>query len=194
MIVMKPEWMLFLFVSIVPVSSKPVEPVTIDPTVTTFDSIPSPATEKTFFVGTVQDTSIARDENGIVGFTRIRRRKMAPIVCDPSPAIVVKRSVDGLLSKKGLKAEDPADTASTLEILVLDFSLKETSKRMSQTMEANIVLQATVINPADSTGAVKYIIKSQSSKSTIDTSKYAEAILRSAVENALKELIKSITR
>ena len=188
------RWMPLLLASISPISSKPIAPITINPTVTIYDSIPAAVTERTFFVGTVQDTSITRDENGIVGFTRIRRRKMAPIICDPSPAIVVKRSVDGLLKRKGLKAEDLANTASTLEILVFDFSLKETSKRMSQTMEANIVLQVTVINPADSTPAMKYIIKSQNTKSTFDTSRHAVTILRGAIETALKELIKSITR
>lgn len=185
--------MLFL-ASISPNFAKPVQPITIDPTVTDFDSIPSVTTERTFIVGTVQDTSIARDESGVVGSTRIRHRKMAPIICNPAPAIVVKRSVEGLLSKKGLKAEGMDTTASTLEILVFEFSLKETSKKMSQTMEANIVFQVTVINPADSTQAMKYIIKSQNAKSTLDTSKHAATILRGAIVSSLKELLKSIAR
>ena len=184
-----------LFFNVIPVlAAKPVPPIKINPTVKAFDSIPKVQTERTFFVGTVQDTSLQRDETGVVGSTRIRRRKMATIVCNPPPAIVVKRSVEGLLINRGMKAPIPDSADYTIRMLVLDFGLAESIRKLSQTMEANIAIQVSLIGREDSTPVRQYIIKSQNSKSTIDTSKYAESILRGAVENALKELIKSITR
>ena len=175
-------------------AAKPVPPITIDPTVKAFDSIPKVQTELTFFVGTVQDTSLQRDETGNVGSTRVRRRKMAAIICDPSPAIVVKRSLEGLLTDRKMNAPVPDSADYTIRMLVLDFGLVESNKKLSQTMEANIAIDVSLISREDSTRVKQYIIKSQSSKSTIDTSKYTESILRGAVENALKEIIKSITR
>ena len=175
-------------------AAKPVPPITINPTVKTFDSIPKVQTERTFFVGTVQDTSLQRDETGKVGETRIRRRKMAPLLSDPPPAIVIKRSLEGLLINQELKASVPDSADYTIRLFILEFGLTESKRKLGQTMEANITIQVSLVSREDSTQIKQYTIKSQNSKSTIDTSKYAESILRGAVEDALKEIIKSITR
>ncbi len=175
-------------------AAKAVTSISIDPTVRKFDSIPRVDTELRFFVGTVQDTSLERDETGVVGTTRIRKRKTAPIVCTPSPAIVVKRSVEGLLTDRELKASEPDSADYIIRIFVLDFRLTESSRRIGQTMEADISMEIMLVNGEDTAATQRYIIKSQNSKSTIDTSKHAESILRGALENALKELIKTITR
>jgi hypothetical protein len=183
-----------LFSLFMPTYAAQVQPITINPTVKSFDSIPSVQTDLTFFVGTVQDTSLQRDTSGIVGSTRIRHRKMAPITCKPSPALVVKRSLEGLLEKKGLNAPSADSADFTIQILLYDFSLVETYKKLAQTMDANIAIEVTLIGRQDSSQKKQYIIRTQNSKSTIDTSKYAESILRGAIENAFKEILKNITR
>jgi hypothetical protein len=185
---------ILLFFAVVTASfaASPVQPITINPTIKTFDSIPTFSTKRRFLVGTVQDSSIERDETGVVGATRIRRRKTAPIICTPLPALVIKRSLEGLLVKKGINTDATDSTGFTVRILLLDFSLTETSKRVSQTMNAAIAMQITLISQQDGKVARQFIVKCQNSKSTVDTTKHAEAILRGALESALKEILKNI--
>ena len=173
-------------------AAAPIQPIKINPTVKNFNSIPSISIGKTFFIGTVQDTSLQRDESGTVGATRVRRRKTAPIYCSPLPALAVKRSLESLLVTKGLNAEETSAADFTLQVLLFDFSLVETSKRVSQTMEATVAMQITVIANQDSSTAKQFTIRTQNSKSTMDTSKHAESVLRGALESALKEIIKNL--
>jgi hypothetical protein len=61
-------------------------------------------------------------------------------------------------------------------------------------MEAKIALQLKLIDQQNEGTIKQFTIKSQNSKSTLDTSKHAESILRGALENTLKEIIQSITK
>ncbi len=170
-----------------------IPPIVINPTVTDFDSITAVSKKRTFLVGTVQDTSLMRDERGTVGETRIRRRKIAPIVCKPLPALAVKRSVEAMLEDKGIAGN--AGTADyTLQILLLDFSLTETRKRVSQTMDAHVSLQITLVGSDSAQDTRKFVVQSRNSRTTIDTSKHAESVMRGALESALREIMSTISK
>ena len=185
---------LLLLICFVPISAKPKKSFTINPTVSSFDSIPSLKTELTYFIGTVQDTSVTRNESGLVGYTRVRRRRMAQLICDPAPILVLKRSLEAMIIDKGMNAESADSADYIIQILLYDFSLVETSKKISQTMEAKIAFQLKLIDQHNHGTAKQFTIKSQNSKSTLDTSKHAESILRGALENSLKEIMQSITK
>jgi hypothetical protein len=88
-----------------------------------------------------------------------------------------------------------ADSSSYIvEVTIFDFRLEEISKKFSQTMNAYLVLQIALVNPTDEADSKQFVIKTQNSKSTLDTSKHAESILRGALESALKEILKSISK
>lgn len=171
-----------------------IQPVIINPTATSFDSLPSYQTDLTFFVEAINDTLPARAETGKVGETRVRRRKYAPIICKPLPQDVVKQSLESLFFNKGMKAPSADSCSYLLQATVFDFRLEEISKKLTQTMNAYLVLQVKLVNPSDTVDTRQFVIKTQNSKSTLDTSKHAEAILRGALESALKEILKNISK
>ena len=179
---------------IYPLIADEVQPVAIDATVTSFDSIPSTHAKDLYLIDTVEDTVLQRRTEGIVGATRVRRKKIAQIISAPLPALVVKNSLEGLLKDKELFAASVEEANYSLKINLYDFSLKETSDKVPQTMEANIALQLIIIDLKDNTPSGKFTIRSQNSKSALDTSKYAADILRGALESALKEIYQIISR
>jgi|GEM_PF-6693577 len=174
--------------------AKPPRPVIIDPTVFAFDSIPPVETDLTFFIDTVQDTSQQRNTTAIVGTTRVRRMKMASIISDPPPAEVIKNSLVGLLGHHRLLAEKAEQASSIISIEILDCTLTETYSTISQTMTADISLRLTLRDRESPLDEKKYVIKSQNSKSSIDMSKHAGPILQEAVESALREILKTISK
>ena len=166
---------------------------TIDPSVKNGNSFPAIPTSTRLFIGIVQDTSQNR-ENGTIGYTRTGRKTKAPIICSPSPASVVKTSLESVLSQKGLLASDASSANYIVHIRILDFSLSETSKVLSQTMNALIKLEVRLVDPLDAAKVKEFVIESQNATSAMDTSKYSEATMRGALESALQEIFKSISR
>lgn len=186
--------LLFLLVPLLMPSAKAPHPINIDPTVTTFDSIPPVETDLTFFIDTVQDTSQQRNKTAIVGTTRIRRMKMIPVVSDPPPAEAIKNSLMGLLKHNNLLAETEEQASCTIKIEILDCSLTETYSGLTQTMTADISTRLTLRDRSSSLNEKTYVIKSRNSKSSIDVSKHAGSILQEAVESFLGETLKTISK
>lgn len=175
-------------------AAKPLNPITINPVVATFDSIPDVTSGKLFYLEAVIDTAASR-ATGIVGFTRVGRNKQTEIHCSPLAAESVRQSLALLLSKKGLltATRDSADYA--LQLTITTFSLIEKqNKFFSQTMSGKVVIAVSMSAPEQTTPPRIFTIESSNAKTTLDTSKHAEAVLRAALQSALYEVLKGITK
>ncbi|MCX7725384.1 MAG: hypothetical protein N2053_00895, partial [Chitinispirillaceae bacterium] len=132
---MKRCYLLFLiFVVTLSLSiySKEVTSIEIKPEFKAFDSIPSSKTDLRYILVNVKDTSSEREEKGIIGSTKISRKKSASIICKPSPSTIFKSSLEGMLKAKGLVAEEIDSNKILIEIVILDFSIKESEKKFTQ--------------------------------------------------------------
>ena len=175
-------------------AAKEVQPIAIDPTVSSFDSIQAGRNSHFYCIESVEDTVQKRATEGIVGYTRVRRKKMAPIISAPLPPLAVKQSLEALLKDKQFDAASAEEAEFHIKIRVFEFSLKEVSDKLPQNMEAKIALELIIIDNNDKTPAGKFVIRSQNSKSAVDTSKYAEEIMRGALESALAEIFQILSR
>jgi len=144
-----------------------------------------------FDVQSVIDESPSRDSSGIVGETRIRRNTMQSIICNPVPSEVVRRSLLAILSGCNNASDTGSEASSQISITIVEFSLKETSKRITQTMDASIILKVIVSSPAGTITPKQFTVSAGSSYTTLDTSKHSERILRQALSDALREILKN---
>lgn len=176
------------------IAAKPIEPITINPLVATFDSIPDVAGGKLFFIDTVIDTAPSR-ATGVAGFTRIGRNKQTEIRCNPFAALSVRKSLAILLSKKELLTTNRDSADYALQLTIATFNLVEKqNKFFSQTMSGNVVITVSMSAPDQASPPRIFTIESSNAKTTLDTSKHAEAVLRGALQNALYEVLKGITK
>lgn len=187
--------LILFFVIILGIStySKEITSIEIKPEFTAFDSLPSIKTNLRYKVVSVRDTSSERENKGIVGLTKISRKKSASIICKESPSTIFKKSLEGMLKSKGVATEESDSNTILIEIVILDFSIKESEKKFTQSMDANIEFEL-IIKYNNDTPERKFIIKSQNTKSALDTTKHAESVLRGALKDALQEIIKVINR
>ncbi|NLG17925.1 MAG: hypothetical protein GX556_11400 [Fibrobacter sp.] len=172
------------------VSSK-TAPIIIDPSLLAFDTFPSISSSVKFFVGTIQGTLI-EGSTDTIGFTRTGRKTKAPIICSPSSAI--KESLQELFSKKGALASEKSSATFVIQVDILDFQLKETSRFLSQTMDAHIKLDVKMVDPYSTENSKRLIVESQNSKSALDTSKHAQEVMRGALESVLLEAIQNLSK
>lgn len=174
--------------------AKETAPVTINPTVTTIDSTLSQSIAARIFINSVTDTSIERQQQGKVGETRKRRNSMAPVLSLPVPSVVVHTSLTTLLTACNAYAENEETADLVIDITILDFSLKETSKKLTQTMDASVKCSVKITDKNNASANRQFTVATQNTYSTIDTSKHAERILKGALIDALKEIKNNLPR
>jgi len=173
-------------------AKQPPSPVYINPTLTQFDSFPDISGIHTkYAVDTVLDPP-GMGDSCILGYTRTGRKAKAPVICKPSPAIVIHRSLTGLLENKGLLATDSASAGYIIGTYLREFELKETTKFMRQDMTARIKFEIRFNNTSDPSSNKRFIFETENSKGTFDATKKAESIARGAIEAALVEIFKTM--
>jgi hypothetical protein len=165
-------------------------PIMINPVLSHFDSLPV-IKDMLFYIDKVELSTTEKDPT--LGETRTGRKTMAPVVCSPSLDTVLKQSFSHYLDAKKMSASDMSTAHYILSIEILNAELVETTRGLSQTMNATLKVNATFANPSDSSRVKSYVIESQSSKTTLDTTKSSEAVFRSVIEGVIKELMKSFS-
>jgi hypothetical protein len=168
------------------------EPVVIDPTVTSYDSIPQVQIEQRFRVGRVIDSS-SLGEKRRVGTTRVRAEQV-PVVLVAEPAAVIENSFAGLLRKRGLAADRPDTLNYVLNIVIRDFSLTETSRFMRQTMDGAISMEVSVAVGVGYKPIRTFKVQSHYQRTAFDTTRHAEAVARSVLATAMAEVLKSLEK
>lgn len=165
----------------------------INPTVQNFDSFPNISTNLKWFISSVEHTSPQQD-SGIIGYTRTGVKTSAPVICSPSLSSSIKNSLQNLLNYKRVNTTDVTAANFIVRISILNFSLSEISSVITQTMSAKIKLEVKLIDPMDANRVRQFAVESESSLTAMDTSKYAESITRDVIEDALKEIWKTINK
>jgi hypothetical protein len=173
-------------------AAKENKPIEIDPSISAFDSTLSLNTTGTFYIKAVGDTSVYRSAKGYVGETRVGRNKKAPIFCNPIPSIALKQSLQTLLTTENAIATSAESADCLIEITIIDFSITEKSKKLTQTMTAEIVLLVKLTKIKDGNTFKQFSVKTQNSYSTLDTSKHATTVLKGALLDALEEIINNL--
>ncbi len=161
----------------------------IDPSLKSYDSFPEIKTINKFFVDSLRDTVGSRSDSGIVGYTHTRSKHPTAIVCRPLPTAVVGGSLEKLFAQKGIAATDRGSATYLVRVDILAFNLKETPHFFYQTMDATIQLRITFINPQTAHG---FTIDSERSRTTFNANRKSEEILRSALRDALVEVLQSL--
>ncbi len=171
--------------------SSKTAPLIIDPSLFAFDTFPDISSSVKFFVETIQGTLI-EGSTDTIGFTRTGRKTKAPIICSPSNSI--KKSLQELFLKKGALASEKSSATFVIQVDILDFSIKETSRFLSQTMDAHIKLDVKMVDPYSTENSKRLIVESQNSRSALDTSKHAQEVMRGALESVLLEAIQNLSK
>lgn len=182
---------ILLLVSTAPLFAA-VTSVTINPEVNDADSLCTVTLpDKKFYLRIITDDSASREKSGIVGETRMRRKTMVPIVCSPSPSVILRSSIVDFLTKKSILApsEDAADYL--IDIVIQSFTLAETYKTFTQTMRGIVAVQVTIAGRDGAQTPVKFSVSTQNSYTTMDTSKHAERVLQGALRDAILEIVKN---
>ena len=65
---------------------------------------------------------------------------------------------------------------------------------LTQTIDGHVKLEVTLVDPFSAENTRRMMVESQNSKTAMDTSKYAEEVMRGALESALLEAIRSLSK
>ncbi len=172
-------------------AQNPSEPIKIDPSVSKLSELLSTKTGKKFFIGTVVNASESGD-SAIVGYTRISRKNKAPIVCDPTPSLIAKRSLMDIFADRKINTNDPSSANFMVDVTILEFKIIEESKFLHQIMKSVVRLDVKVTDPYDASKFHKFRIESAGEQTAFDTTKYAQGVMKQALESAIVELLKSL--
>lgn len=165
----------------------------VNPTVTNFDSFPTLTTNAKWLVSSVEYNGSLPD-SGIIGYTRVGVKTTAPIICTPPLQNVLKKSLESLLQKKGVLSQDISTANFLIRMSILEFSLNEKSSILTQTMNSKIKIRVNLIDPLDAERVREFVVESESVQTALDTSKYAEDLVRSVIEDVLAVVWKTINK
>jgi len=65
---------------------------------------------------------------------------------------------------------------------------------LTQTLSSRIKLEVKLIDPMDASRVRQFVVESENSQTALDTSKYVEDLSRDVIEEALKEIWKTINK
>lgn len=167
------------------------DPLVIEPTVINFDSIPEITKQTKIFIGSITDHT-ASQSTGIIGKTRTGIKTTAPIIIKPSLSESVHKSLELILQKKGNISTDASTATFVLDLVITDCTLIEKSAFLSQTMDAFLKIDVKLTDPLSADKVHSFTVKSENSTKAVDTSKYAEAVLKEAIGNAIAEIFRTI--
>jgi hypothetical protein len=165
----------------------------INPTVNSFDSFPSFSNQNRWFVGSVENL-VSGQDSGIIGYTRTGVKTKAPVICSPTLEEVFRISLFNLFNNKKVVSLDASAADFLIRIKILDFSLVEKNSFLTQTINAKIKLEITQVDPLDTNRVRRFVVYSENSQTALDTSNYAESIIRDIFTAALKEIWNTINR
>jgi len=168
--------------------------ITINPVVTDADTaFTGTLPNKKFYLQPMVDATANSEKGVAVGQTRLRRKTMGPILCSPPPASVVYSSFETFFKRKNILALSKESADYLVDIEVLAFTLTETAKTFTQTINSLVTIKVTITSVTSSSAPVVFTLSTQNSYTTLDTSKHAEKVLRGALRDALLQAAKNLT-
>jgi len=190
---MKKGMTFFLFFLLISTSyaEKAQTPIVIKPLVTIFDSIPKLNEGIKLYPQSFIDTTPSK-ESGILGATRTGIKKTSPIVAKPSLVESFRSSFQSLLESRGNYSPDASVASYTIDIKIIECTITEKSAGLSQTMTAMMKVEVRLAPPLDNSKARTFTVEGQNSRTSMDTSKFAERIMRDTFINIFMEIIKVI--
>lgn len=165
----------------------------IDPTVHNFDSFPSFSNSNRYYVSSVENL-VAGQDSGLIGYTRTGVKTKAPIISTPLLEESFRNSVFNMFTSKNSISLDASTANYLMRVKIVNFSIQEKNSFLTQTINAKIKLEVTLIDPLDSNRVRRFMVDSENSQSALDTSNYAESITRDIFSTALMEIWKTINK
>jgi hypothetical protein len=172
-------------------AAKTQNPIVIKPLVTQFDSIPKFKEGIKLYTQTFTDTTPSK-ESGILGTTRTGIKKTSPIIIKPSLVESFRTSFQSLLESRGNYCSDASVATYTIDIKIIECTITEKSSGLSQTMTATMKVEVKIAPPLDISKARTFTVEGQNATTSMDTSKFAERIMRDTFINIFIEIIKVI--
>ncbi len=187
-----PFFMFFLLIS-TSYGAKAQNPIVIKPLMTQFDSIPAFNEGIKLYTQSFTDTTPSK-ENGILGTTRTGIKKTAPIVIKPSLVESFRASFQSLLESRGNYSADISVATYAIDIKIIECTIIEKSAGLSQTMTATMKVEVKIAPPLDISKSRTFTVEGQNATTSMDTSKFAERIMRDTFVNICTEIIKTINK
>jgi hypothetical protein len=187
-----PFFLFFLLIS-TSYATKPKNPIVIKPVVTQFDSIPKFNEGIKLYTQSFTDTTPSK-ESGQLGTTRTGIKKTSPIIIKPSLVESFKTSFQSLLEARGNYSADISVATYTIDIKIIECTITEKSAGLSQTMTATMKVEVRIAPPLDNSKARIFTVEGQNATTSMDTSKFAERIMRDTFTNLFIEIIKVINK
>lgn len=187
------SFLIFFLLISVSYGAKVQNPIVIKPIVTQFDSIPALHEGLKLYPQSFIDTTPSK-ENGILGTTRTGIKKTAPIVIQPSLVESFRASFQSLLESRGNYSADISVATYAIDIKIIECTIVEKSSGLSQTMTATMKVEVTIAPPLDNSQTRTFTVAGQNATTSMDTSKYAERIMRDTFANICSEIVKVINK
>jgi hypothetical protein len=181
-----------IFVSFVCYSEQIGKPVLINTEITNFADISSQKISEKFFVGDITDKR-KNAGSDTVGFTRTGRFVISPLICKPSPTAVLLNSINGILKELKIFEENKDSAKYQIDAELLEYSVEETNKVFSQQMRAKIKFRVKIKESASGALINQFVIKAEDSRSAVDTTPFADKVLKNAMIYALQNLLESLS-
>jgi hypothetical protein len=174
-------------------AAKTPNPIVIKPVVTQFDSIPKFNEGIKLYPQSFTDTTPSK-ESGLLGTTRTGIKKASPIIIKPSLVESFRTSFQSLLESRGNYSADISVATYTIDIKIIECTITEKSAGLTQTMTATMKVEVKIAPPLDISKARTFTVEGQNSTTSMDTSKFAERIMRDTFINIYMEIIKVINK
>lgn len=187
-----PFFFFFLLIS-TSYAAKQQNPIVIKPVVTQFDSIPKFNDGIKLYIQSFTDTTPSK-ESGQLGTTRTGIKKTSPIVINPSLVESFRTSFQSLLESRGNYSSDASVASYAIDINILECTITEKSAGLKQTMTATMKVEVRIAPPLDNSKARTFTVEGQNATTSMDTSKFAERIMRDTFTNLFIEIIKVINK
>lgn len=187
---------IFLLISLICVQSvysNKTDLIIIDPTVTNFDLIPSLPRNIKIYLGNFSDSTPSQ-ANGVIGKTRTGIKTSAPIILKPALVEAFRKSFSTMLQQKGNLATDASIATYVMDLTITDCTLLENSTRFSQTLNAFLKIEVHLTNPLEADKIHTFTVETQTSRKSMDTTKYVMSTLQDAFSSAIGEIIKSTNK
>lgn len=184
--------LILLFIS-TSYAAKPQNPIVIKPLITQFDSIPEFNKGIKLYPQSFTDTTPSK-ESGQLGTTRTGIKKTSPIIIKPSLIESFRASFQSLLESRGNYSSDASIATYSIDIKIIECTITEKSAGLSQTMTATMKVEVRIAPPLDISKARTFTVEGQNTTTSMDTSKFAERLMRDTFTNLFIEIIKVINK
>ncbi len=180
-----------IFVAVV-FAKELTDPIKINPVPDSITTEIRPSRPRSFFIGTVVDSS-EHAQTAVLGYTRTSRRTQSPLVASPDPAVALKRSLGAIFDSQGLLVDNEGDVDFILNATIVAIRMEEESRFLHQKMRCFIIIEIRIMSAADRKNTTTFIVETENERTAVNTTYQAESVLQDAFRGVIKQILKKAT-